>query len=262
MEEGYTYGYNNARDAVSLTPRKHIEPLLLPDQLMNLPRLSGYLKFPDGFPAAPVRLVPTARPRVAEGFIRRAADVGADSCQGPTNDEPVSARRRSGSEEHRSSNDDGTGPPVGSSQGELPLVDPSSATLAEEREQPRAGAADTMDAAGRGEEFAPVKGSGKAEDQRADAVAQAASRPTVPLCLLIRSDAGEGEHSVEGELAGQSRATPQATSGPSQTAVERGRSAEQRAAAEERRLMLEDGARDEDRGTRDGPELGDIDFDI
>jgi hypothetical protein len=41
MEEGYTYGYNNARDAVSLTPRKHIEPLLLPDQLMNLPRLSG-----------------------------------------------------------------------------------------------------------------------------------------------------------------------------------------------------------------------------
>ena len=32
MEEAYTYGYNNARDAVSLTPRKHIEPLLLPDQ--------------------------------------------------------------------------------------------------------------------------------------------------------------------------------------------------------------------------------------
>jgi hypothetical protein len=53
MEEGYTYGYNNARDAVSLTPRKHIEPLLLPDQLMNLPRLSGYIKFPDGFPAHP-----------------------------------------------------------------------------------------------------------------------------------------------------------------------------------------------------------------
>jgi type IV secretory pathway TraG/TraD family ATPase VirD4 len=30
MEEGYTYGYNNARDAVSLTPRKHIEPLCCP----------------------------------------------------------------------------------------------------------------------------------------------------------------------------------------------------------------------------------------
>jgi type IV conjugative transfer system coupling protein TraD len=56
MEEGYSYGYNNARDAVSLTPRRQIEPLLLPDQLMNLPRLQGYLKFPDGFPAAPIRL--------------------------------------------------------------------------------------------------------------------------------------------------------------------------------------------------------------
>jgi conjugative relaxase-like TrwC/TraI family protein len=56
-KKGYTYGYNNARDAVSLTPRKHIEPLLLPDQLMNLPRLSGYIKFPDGFPAAPVDLM-------------------------------------------------------------------------------------------------------------------------------------------------------------------------------------------------------------
>ena len=74
MEEAYTYGYNNARDAVSLTPRKHIEPLLLPDQLMNLPRLSGYIKFPDGFPAAPVKLRPVSRPRVAETFIGRAND--------------------------------------------------------------------------------------------------------------------------------------------------------------------------------------------
>jgi len=74
MEEGYTYGYNNARDAVSLTPRKNIEPLLLPDQLMNLPRLSGYLKFPDGFPAAPVKLSPVTRKRRAKSFIRRAED--------------------------------------------------------------------------------------------------------------------------------------------------------------------------------------------
>ena len=60
MEEGYSYGYNNARDAVSLTPRRQIEPLLLPDQLMNLPRLQGYIKFPDGFPAAPIRHSPPA----------------------------------------------------------------------------------------------------------------------------------------------------------------------------------------------------------
>lgn len=71
MEEGYSYGYNNARDAVSLTPRRQIEPLLLPDQLMNLPRLQGYLKFPDGFPAAPVRLSYVDYPQLAEPFIAR-----------------------------------------------------------------------------------------------------------------------------------------------------------------------------------------------
>jgi type IV conjugative transfer system coupling protein TraD len=71
MEEGYSYGYNNARDAVSLTPRRQIEPLLLPDQLMNLPRLQGYLKFPDGFPAAPVRLSYVDYPRLADPFIAR-----------------------------------------------------------------------------------------------------------------------------------------------------------------------------------------------
>ena len=74
MEEGYSYGYNNARDAVSLTPRRQIEPLLLPDQLMNLPRLQGYLKFPDGFPAAPVQLRYVTFPNISEPFVPRAPD--------------------------------------------------------------------------------------------------------------------------------------------------------------------------------------------
>jgi type IV conjugative transfer system coupling protein TraD len=263
MEEGYTYGYNNARDAVSLTPRKHIEPLLLPDQLMNLPRLSGYLKFPDGFPAAPIRLVPTTRPRVAEGFIRRAADVGVDTGQGSTNNDTADdARQASGSDEHPSSNDDGAGRPVEARQGELPLANPASATIAGEHEQPRARAADTMDAAMRGEELVPLKGSGNADDQRASEDAQAASRPTVPLSSIIRSEAGEGELSTEGTVTSHPQAARRARLGDPQTAPERARTSEQRAAAEARRLMLEDGARDADRGPRDGPELGDIDLDI
>lgn len=75
MEEGYSYGYNNARDAVSLTPRRQIEPLLLPDQLMNLPRLQGYLKFPDGFPAAPIQLRYLAFPDVSTSFEPRSIDL-------------------------------------------------------------------------------------------------------------------------------------------------------------------------------------------
>jgi type IV conjugative transfer system coupling protein TraD len=122
MEEAYTYGYNNARDAVSLTPRKHIEPLLLPDQLMNLARLSGYIKFPDGFPAAPVKLVPVSRPKRAETFIGRAKDRSSP---------PVPIADRTGHDprsevkteqgEHPSSNDDGAGKPVVPKLGALAL---------------------------------------------------------------------------------------------------------------------------------------------
>lgn len=102
MEEGYSYGYNNARDAVSLTPRRQIEPLLLPDQLMNLPRLQGYLKYPDGFPAAPIQLRYIAFPSVAAPFQPRpleAARPTALSTDGEGSDGPSA-----------SANDDGPGP--------------------------------------------------------------------------------------------------------------------------------------------------------
>lgn len=71
MEEGFSYGYNNARDAVSLTPRRQVVPLLLPDEFMGLRSLEGFIKFPDGFAAAPVTLTPRDWPRRAEGFVPR-----------------------------------------------------------------------------------------------------------------------------------------------------------------------------------------------
>ena len=71
MDEGYSYGYNNTRDASTLTPRKQVEPLVIADDIMNLPSLHGFVKFPDGFPAARVRLEWEHYATVAEGFIRR-----------------------------------------------------------------------------------------------------------------------------------------------------------------------------------------------
>lgn len=60
-----------APEAAKMTPRKQIEPLVIPDDIMNLPSLHGFVKFPDGFPAARIRLEWEHYPTVAEGFIER-----------------------------------------------------------------------------------------------------------------------------------------------------------------------------------------------
>lgn len=71
MDEAYSYGYNNTRDASTLTPRKQVEPLVIADDITNLPSLHGFVKFPDGFPAARILLEWRDYPKVAEGFILR-----------------------------------------------------------------------------------------------------------------------------------------------------------------------------------------------
>lgn len=70
VDEAYSYGYNNTRDASTLTPRSIVEPLVIPDDIMNLPAMRGFVKFPDGFPAARVALEWKDYPQVADGFCR------------------------------------------------------------------------------------------------------------------------------------------------------------------------------------------------
>jgi hypothetical protein len=91
MEEGYTYGYNNARDAVSLTPRKHrccCRPVDEP------PRL-GLHQIPRRFSCSSLMNLP----------VGSSADPGYPSNSFPDNSE------------HPSSNDDGAGKPVVPKQG-------------------------------------------------------------------------------------------------------------------------------------------------
>ena len=71
MDEAYSYGYNNTRDASTLTPRKQTEPLVIADDITNLPSLHAFVKFPDGFPAARLVLQYRDYPTVAQGFVRR-----------------------------------------------------------------------------------------------------------------------------------------------------------------------------------------------
>jgi hypothetical protein len=257
MEEGYTYGYNNARDAVSLTPRKHIEPLLLPDQLMNLARLSGYIKFPDGFPAAPIKLVPTTRPKRAETFIGRAKDRSS----------PLEPQRRTGSEdfragdgvetsEHPSSNDDGAGKPVVPKQGRLALEPRPGAELHEdarksdrkqmgpERESQRDPARTRM--GGR-------RGSDKsAPDERER------SAPTLPKDIALRTGktASDPSERADDEPYRSGAPTPKATPGrgPQEQSEVR------QAPSDARKLMLEDGVPEGDASPEPGPDLGDLEI--
>ena len=75
MDEAYSYGYNNTRDASTLTPRKQVEPLVIADDITNLPSMHGFVTFPDGFPAARILLEWKDYPQVAQGFVQR-PDVG------------------------------------------------------------------------------------------------------------------------------------------------------------------------------------------
>lgn len=84
MDEAYSYGYSNTRDASTLTPRKQVEPLVIADDITNLPSMHGFVKFPDGFPAARILLQWKGYPAVAPGFVQRA------------NVQPVQSKREEG----------------------------------------------------------------------------------------------------------------------------------------------------------------------
>ena len=70
MDEAYSYGYNNSRDASTITPRSDVEELVMPDDISNLESLTGFIKFPDGFPASRIQLTWNDYPERAEGFCR------------------------------------------------------------------------------------------------------------------------------------------------------------------------------------------------
>lgn len=70
-DEAYSIGASRSRDAATITPRTEVKPLVIPDDIMNLPSLHGYVKFPEGFPAARVRLNWVEYPQVAAPFLRK-----------------------------------------------------------------------------------------------------------------------------------------------------------------------------------------------
>ena len=79
MDEAYSYGYNNSRDASTITPRTQVTELVMPEDIKDLPSLDGFIKFPDGFPAARVTLPWRDYEIVAEGYTTTETRAGASA---------------------------------------------------------------------------------------------------------------------------------------------------------------------------------------
>ncbi len=69
ISEGVSYGADPYRDGVTLMPRRELQSLALPSEIMRLPNLSGYLKLPGPFPVARIELRYTKRDAVAPAFL-------------------------------------------------------------------------------------------------------------------------------------------------------------------------------------------------
>ena len=73
VDETVSYGANSQRDGVGMTPREELEPIALPEDVMNQPKLQGFIKVSnarDGtaFPIATIRFNYKPREQVAEGL--------------------------------------------------------------------------------------------------------------------------------------------------------------------------------------------------
>ena len=187
VSEGFSYGANTIRDGVSLTPRRELRALALPSEIMRLPNLDGYLKFPGPLPVASIRLKYVARPKAAERFVPR-EDDGAEprsGAEGADSDGIAIPEPPGPNEVHRGDvpGAPGTPPEPAAWQGELDLVPlPGEAGAA----QPDAATAE------------PVDGKAPDADVAAAAIApqggapDAGSEPTSPPAS---SDAGAGRGS-------------------------------------------------------------------
>jgi len=81
--EGVSYGADHYRDGVTLTPKREVQALALPSEIMRLPNLNGYLKLPGPYPVARIVLDYVKRPKVASRFVERVpAQRAAESAGG------------------------------------------------------------------------------------------------------------------------------------------------------------------------------------
>ena len=98
LSEGVSYGADPYRDGVTLMPRRELQSLALPSEIMRLANLSGYLKLPGPLPVARITLRYVKREAVAPAFepvpvegVRRVGPPGGTET-GDGSDEPSGGR--------------------------------------------------------------------------------------------------------------------------------------------------------------------------
>lgn len=99
MDEAYSYGAHQTRDASTISPTRKDEALVFPDDITNLENLSGYLRFREGFPAAFITMPWIDYPKIAEGFMLRPPPGRADippGDEGSANEQADDAQEQGG----------------------------------------------------------------------------------------------------------------------------------------------------------------------
>ena len=73
--ESISMSPHDSRDAVNLQRRVVKRPIVLPSEMMNLPKLEGYLKIPGGYPVSKVRLNIRSRKEIAPIYVSRRGEM-------------------------------------------------------------------------------------------------------------------------------------------------------------------------------------------
>ncbi|MDQ7813853.1 type IV secretion system DNA-binding domain-containing protein, partial [Brevundimonas sp.] len=76
VTENTSYGANSIRDGVGISPREEKEPVYLPTDIMNFPKLQGVIRLSNAragraFPIAPISFTWADLPAIADPFIKR-----------------------------------------------------------------------------------------------------------------------------------------------------------------------------------------------
>ena len=69
MDEAYSYGAHQTRDASTISPTTKEEALVIADDITSLPNLTGYIRFPEKFPSTLLSIPYVGFPSIAEGFV-------------------------------------------------------------------------------------------------------------------------------------------------------------------------------------------------